>query len=108
MKKEKIMTTPIQATNNAEKPSGLKRAAYALLPSITAGYEISKALSEGKTAKEALNQTKGTFKDVHNGNKEQFKENIHNMAEQSREMGNWKYLLGLMPVAIEKLDEAIN
>ena len=102
------MTTPIQATNNTEKPSGLKRAIYTLMPSAATGYEIGRALAEGKTVKEAWTETKETFKEVHEGNREQLKENIHYMAEQSREMGNWKYLFGFVPRTVEKLDEAIN
>ena len=102
------MTTPIQATNSTEKPSGLKRTFYSLMPCPAATYEIGKALAEGKTVKEAWTETKETFKEVHEGNTEQTKENIHYMAEQSREMGD-KYLIGFVArTIVEKLDEAIN
>ena len=103
------MTKPIQATNSTEKPSGLKRAFYTLMPCPAATYEIGKALAEGKTAKEAWAETKKTFEKVQQGNREQYKENIHNMAELSEKMGAWKYILGATPlITAEAFDKTIN
>ena len=103
------MTTPnVQADSKNVQPSTLKRVVTILAPVPTLTYLIGEDLANGKTLKEALNEAKSDFKNVHEANKKQYKDNLHNIAEQSREMGAWKYLFGLIPSGIEALDWAIN
>lgn len=105
------MTTQIQATTNLEKPSTLKRAFVTLFPSSVYGYEIGKALSEGRTLKEGHNDAVETFNEINKINKEQLKdlrkdvrefiykqdenveENINKTNEKIKNLGIWKYLL---------------
>ena len=103
------MSNPqVQSVNNNAQPSTLKRLATTFAPGSTLTYSIGADLANGKTFKEAWNEAKTDFKNVHDANKNQFKENVHNMAEKSRDMGGWKYMFGLTPILIEKLDKAIN
>lgn len=103
------MTTPnVQAVSKNAQPSTLKRVVTTLAPVPTLTYSIGEDLANGKTLKEAWNEAKSDFKNVHDANKKQFKDNLHNTAEQSREMGAWKYLFGFIPSGVEALDRAIN
>ena len=103
------MTGPqVQTVSNNAQPSTLKRVVTTLAPVPTLTYSIGADLINGKTLKEAWNEAKTDFKNVHDANRNQFKENVHNVAEQSREMGAWKNLFGLYPSAVEALDKAIN
>ena len=103
------MTSPqVQTVNNNAQPSILKRVVTTLAPVSTLTYSIGADLAQGKTWNEAWNETKTDFKNVHDANRNQFKENVHNTAEQCSEMGAWKYLLGLTPRVVEALDNAIN
>jgi hypothetical protein len=103
------MTNPqVQAVSNNAQPSILKRVVTTFAPVPTLAYSIGEDLAKGKTCKEAWNEAKTDFKNVHDANKKQFKDNLHNTAEQSREMGAWKYLFGFIPIGVEALDRAIN
>jgi len=103
------MTSPqVQTVNNNAQPSTLKRVVTTLRPVQTLGFSIGVDLVQGKTWNEAWNEAKTDLKNVQDANRKQFKENVHNAAEQSREMGAWKYLLGLTPRVVEALDNAIN
>lgn len=98
----------VQAVSNNAQPSTLKRIVTTSLPVPTLIYSIGVDLAKGKNVKEALNEAKTDFKNVHDANKKQFKENVNNAAEQFQEIGAWKYLFGLVPSAVEALDKAIN
>ncbi len=104
------MTTEVKAVSENQTPSIGTRVAVTLGGTSTAVpvFILAKSLAEGKTVKEAWNDVKTTYKNVHDANREQFKENIHNAAENVENMGNWKYLFGMTPTIIEKLDKALN
>ena len=103
------MTAPqVQTVNNNAQPSTLKRVLTTLAPIPVLTYSIGEDLANGKTLKESWNEAKTDFKNVQDANRNQFKENVHNAAEQSREMGSWKYLFGIYPTCAEVLDKVIN
>ena len=103
------MPTPnVQAVNKEAQPSTLKRVVTTLAPMSTLIYSIGEDLANGKTLKTSWNEAKSDFKNVHDANKKQLKDNLHNTAEKSREMGAWKYLFGLIPSGVEALDKAMN
>ena len=104
------MTTEVKAVSDNQTPSMGTRVAVTLggtCPTVPT-FLLAKALAEGKTVKEAWNGVKTTYKNVYDANREQFKENVHNAAEKVENMGNWKYLFGVTPTIIEKLDKELN
>ena len=103
------MTSPqVQNVSNNAQPSTLKRVITTFAPISVLTYSIGEDLANGKTLKESWYEAKTDFKNVHEANKKQFKENVHNSAECWREMGDWKFLFGLVPKSVEILDKAIN
>ena len=81
---------------------------------VTYATSTSKvAIFTGETIKtdkisERADDVVDSFKQGHKENMEQIKENIYTTAKQIKKMGAFKYLFGLVPALIEKIDEDIN
>jgi len=100
------ITRQLPQSVKEQEISCAKRLYYTAMPVAATTIQIVKEMCVGKSFSESLDAVGDTFELVMEGNKEDFKNNIHKTAELLQKGGISKFgllgILGWLPISLDK------